>query len=518
MNRANPTPYDHILYPGHSYRQTHPDRLATLATLLGMQPAPVDRCRVLELGCGSGANLIPMAWGLPGTECVGIDLAARPVAEGQTTIQELGLGNIQLHQLDLLDFPDTMGTFDYIIAHGLYSWVPPAVRNKLMAVCQKHLAAHGVAFISYNTYPGCHIRDMLREMMLYHVHNAPDSITKIHQAQALLKFLADSQTEPDEYGRLLHKELERVMHYSAAHLFHDDLAEINQPLYFHQFMEHASSHGLQFLSEAEYFMVQTDQFPEHTVKVLNGLEGNILGQQQYLDFLRCRRFRQTLLCHADLAIHFQVRPEQMADFYFSAPTTAVSEASDISSPEEMEFHGDQGSRLKTTNPLAKAALQYLGSMWPQSVHFKEILTEALNSLGRARENEDEIELGAILQSGFGTGLVDVHLSPPRLVLEPGEYPMVSPVARMQAAMGDLFTTLRHRTVRLDDTLACQLVQMLDGTRTVASLTTQLRQRARDAESPGDGTGQGRTISAGQDGEREVKTLLRSLARLGLLVQ
>jgi hypothetical protein len=248
------------------------------------------------------------------------------------------------------------------------------------------------------------------------------------------------------------------------------------------------------------------------------LEGNILGQQQYLDFLRCRRFRQTLLCHADLAIHFQVRPEQMADFYFSSPTTAVSEESDISSPEEMEFHGDQRSRLKTTNPLAKAALQYLGSMWPQSVHFKEILTEALNSLGRARENEDEIELGAILQSGFGTGLVDVHLSPPRLVLESGEYPMVSPVARMQAARGDLFTTLRHRTVRLDDTLACQLVQILDGTRTVASLTTQLRQWARDAESQGDGTGQEKTIAAGSDGEREVKVLLRSLARLGLLVR
>ena len=514
----NSTPYDHILYPGCSYRQTHPDRLATLATLLGMQPAPVDHCRVLELGCSSGANLIPMAWGLPGSEFVGIDLAARPIAEGQAAVQDLGLVNIHLQQLDLLDFPDTMGTFDYIIAHGLYSWVPQIVQDKIMAVCQKHLAPNGVAFVSYNTYPGCHIRDMVREMMLYHVHNAPDALTKIQQARALLNFLADSQTEPDEYSRMLHKELERVMHYPVAHFFHDDLAEINRPLYFHQFMEHAGSFGLHFLSEAEYFMVQTDQFPEQTVKVLDGLGGNILGQQQYIDFLRCRRFRQTLLCHADVAINYHVRPEQMEGLYFSAPTTVVSAESAISSPDEMEFHGENGALLRTSNSLAKAALQHLGLMWPKALHFEEILTEALNLLGRERDREDAMLLGATLQRGFGTGLVEIHVSPPRLVLEPGEYPMVSPVVRMQVAKGDHLTTLRHRTIRLDDPLGCRLVQLLDGSRTIASLTTQLRQAAQEAEFEEDGAGQGRTIPEGKDGEREVERILCNLARLGLLLQ
>jgi hypothetical protein len=433
-------------------------------------------------------------------------------------VQELGLGNIHLQQLDLLDVPDTMGTFDYIIAHGLYSWVPQIVQDKIMAVCQKHLAPNGIAFVSYNTYPGCHMRDMVREMMLYHVHNAPDSLTKIQQARALLKFLADSQTDPDEYGQLLHKELERVMHYPVSHFFHDDLAAINRPLYFHQFMEHSGSFGLQFLSEAEYFMVQTDQFPEHTVKVLDGLGGNILGQQQYVDFLRCRRFRQTLLCHADVAINYQVRPEQLTDLYFSAPTTVVSAASTISSPDEMEFHGENGALLRTSTPLAKAALQHLGSMWPKALHFKEILLAALNLLGRARDSEDEMLLGAALQNGFGTGLVEIHVYPPRLVLEPGEYPMVSPVARMQAAKGAPLTTLRHRTIRLDGALACRLVQLLDGSRTVASLATQLRQAALETGSGIDGAEQEEVISEGKAGEQEVEGILRKLGRLGLLVQ
>jgi hypothetical protein len=458
-----------------------------------------------------------MAWGLPGSEFVGIDLAARPIDEGQSTIQELGLGNIHLHQIDLMDFPEGMGDFDYIIAHGLYSWVPQAVQDKLMAVCQRHLAESGVAFVSYNTYPGCHIRDMVREMMLYHVHNAPDPQTKIRQAQALLTFLADSQTEPDEYGQLLQKELERVMHFSAGHLFHDDLAEINRPLYFHQFVEHAGSFGLQFLSEAEYFMVQTDQFPEHTVKVLDGLGDNILGKQQYLDFLRCRRFRQTLLCRDGVAIDYQVQAERMIDFSFSSPTKTVAAEPDICSSREEEFHGEKGSHLRTANPLAKAALRHLGSLWPKALHFEELLSESLKILGREKESEDAIMLGAIMQSSFGVGLVDAHVYPPRLVLQPGEYPVASPVARMQAARSDLVTTLRHRTVRLGDSLSRQLVQLLDGSRNLAALTSQLRQTVEERIG-GDTEGQGIVISAGEIGEREVESMLLGLARLGLLFQ
>jgi SAM-dependent methyltransferase len=518
MNTLDPTPYDQILYPGHSYHQTHPDRLATLATLLGMQPAPVDRCRVLELGCGTGANLIPMSWGLPASEFVGIDLAAQPVATGQSMVKDLGLGNIKIHHTDIMDFPEEMGTFDYIIAHGLYSWVPSVVRDKLMAICQKHLARNGVTFVSYNTYPGCHIRDMVRDMMLYHVHNAPDPQTKIGQAKAILKFLADSQTDPDEYGNLLRKELERVQRYPVGHLYHDDLAEINHPVYFHQFVEHAGTYGLQFLSEAEYFMMQTDQFPEHTVKALDGLGRNILAQQQYLDFLRCRRFRQTLLCRQGISLNYDVQPEQMAAFYYSSPCKADSAELEMSATQEVEFQGKQGSRLRTTNPLAKAALNYLGSIWPKVIQFEEILKASLTFLGRVEKSDDTLTLGSIMLNGLEVGLVDIHVYPPRLVLEPGEYPEASPVVRLQALQSDFITTLRHRSLHLGDTITRQLVQLLDGTRNHTALTAQLRQTAQQTINKNNMEGQGNTISAGEAGELEVKSMLLNLARLGLLVQ
>ena len=115
---AEETYYDVVAYPPGSYRQSHPDRLATLATLLGMDVAPVGACRVLEVGCGDGSNLIPMAVGLPGSEFFGVDLAAAPIARGNAVIAAAGLGNVRLEALDLMAFPEDAGTFEYIVAHG----------------------------------------------------------------------------------------------------------------------------------------------------------------------------------------------------------------------------------------------------------------------------------------------------------------------------------------------------------------------------------------------------------------
>jgi len=510
------TPYDQIRYPGQAYRQAHPDRLAALATLLGLQPAPTDRCRVLELGCGTGSNLIPMAWSLPESQFVGIDLAARPIAEGQAAIETIGLTNIRLAAMDLMDFAESMGPFDYIIAHGLYSWVPATVRQRIMALCRSHLAEHGVAFISYNAYPGCHLRDMVREMLLYHVHNAPDPQTRIRQGQALLQFLAQGQDEPDEYGGLLAKELQRVMHYATGHFYHDDLAEINQPFYFHQFIEQAEAAGLQFLSEAEYFMIRTDSFPEPTARVLDSLGANILIQQQYLDFLRCRRFRQTLLCRKERTVNHQVEARRMADFAFSSPGRTETAELDFSPDREIEFQGEQGSRLRTTDPLAKAALACLEARWPQAVPFPELLNQALDRLGRQPTATDVDDLGAILQQCFGSGVVELHLRPPQLVLEPGPRPLASPCARLQAAAGDLITTLRHRTVCLADIPARQLLELLDGTRTVAELVVDLGRKIREqAAAPAEPSGPN---PESEVDEQQVRIMLADFARLGLLIR
>src|SRR5690348_7940834 len=126
------TPYDRYRYTSNAFAQSHPARLATVAAAFGIASAPATGCRVLELGCGDGSNLIPLAFYLPDSTCVGVDLARTPIAAGCARIARLELRNIELRQGNLIDACDDLGTFDYVIAHGLYSWVPDAVRPHIL--------------------------------------------------------------------------------------------------------------------------------------------------------------------------------------------------------------------------------------------------------------------------------------------------------------------------------------------------------------------------------------------------
>lgn len=218
-----PTAYDEILYPTRVYPQTDPNRLAAIGVLRGLLPSPIERCRVLELGCGAGSNLIGMAFRSPESEFVGLDLARRPIASGQNSIADLELRNITLRSIDLAEAsPERFGSFSFILAHGLYSWVPKAVRERILAICREMLNPNGIAYISYNAYPGNHFRDLVRGMMRFHAARFEEPAEKIGQARALLKFLAESQVTPDYYAEAVRTEFERVVNYPDEAFFHDD--------------------------------------------------------------------------------------------------------------------------------------------------------------------------------------------------------------------------------------------------------------------------------------------------------
>src|SRR5438876_12454731 len=131
-----------------------------------------------------------MALGLPESYFVGVDLARTPIAEGKAVISELGLPHVELRALDLRALPDDLEQSDYIVAHGLYSWVAPEVQEHILATCAERLAPQGVAYVSYNAYPGCHIREMVREMMLFHIRDVEDPEERLRQALDFVQLLA----------------------------------------------------------------------------------------------------------------------------------------------------------------------------------------------------------------------------------------------------------------------------------------------------------------------------------------
>jgi SAM-dependent methyltransferase len=484
MPAPSPNPYDRFAYRTLPMPQTHPDRLATIALLHGMTPRAVDRCRVLELGCGDGSNLIPMAYGLPGSEFVGVDLAATAVAGGVAMISALGLGNVILRHQDIMELPDTLGTFDYIIAPGIYSWVPAPVRDRILAVCRARLAPQGVAFVSYNTYPGCHLRQAVWQILQYHVEGIAEPDERIAQARALARFMTDCPQADGSDGAVLANEMRAVLDHSPALLFHDDLAAVNVPVYFHEFAAHARRHGLQFLAEANFHEVRPQAYPPEVARQIWHLAGNrVVQKEQYLDFLWNRRFRQTLLCGEGVALDRALRPSVLRALHLGSPARPLAEHPKLDAPGVVEeFRGRGESSISTDHPLAKAAMFHLGRIWPRVADLDELLRNAGPGPASAADVEALLD---ILLAAYTAGVVELHTHAPRFALEPGPRPTVSPVARLQLDRGPFVASLRHTSVRIDDDLGRRLLTLMDGTRTPEMLRHELATHGPAPPAPGE---------------------------------
>jgi methyltransferase-like protein/SAM-dependent methyltransferase len=482
------TAYDEIPYPGSSFSQTHPDRLAVMAILFGMAPAPVERCRVLEIGCGDGGNLIPMAFALPESSFTGVDLAETAVARGQELIRRLGLQNIQMRHLDLMDINADFPEFDYIVAHGLYSWVPPQVAEKILDICQSHLAPQGVAFVSYNTYPGGHVLDTIREMMQFHTRNVSIPGERLRQSRELLEFLVEAFPNEEIHGVLMRQEMKLLLERRPEFFYHDEMGEHNHRFYFHQFVEQARRHGLQFLSEARLLSMQTDTFgPEVTEKIRALSGGDELAREQYLDFLKLRNFRQTLLCRSEIAIDRTLRSERVAQMFAASDARPVSPDPDFRSNSPLQFNYPSGGSMTTNHPLAKAAMSHLGRVWPQALPFSELLKVARalaqrdTSDGEATLQEDSNWLSEMVVRLYAANFLELHIQAPAFVTKVSAQPVASALARAQVEHTSSVTNLRHASIEVEDDAARQLLLLLDGTRNREQLLAELRRRANSGE-------------------------------------
>ncbi len=479
MNQRQLNPYDDVLYPSYPILYTHPDRLATVASIFGFAAAPVERCRVLELGCSDGGNLLGMAVTLPASEFVGIDLAGSAIARGKATIEALGLRNIVLRQADLLELAPDYGTFDYIIVHGLYSWVQPEVRDRILAICRGSLTPQGIAYVSYNTLPGCYARIMLREMMKFHNRQFQDSRQQIQQAIALTKLLANSRTDPEAYTHVLQEEYKRLSERAPYFIYHDELAEHFEPVYFHQFLEHASRHDLRFLGEAEFFEMQPEGLTPTARELLGKISDDLPLREQYLDFMRGRAFRRTLLCHRGAAIDPAPSPERIRPLLASCAAEPGSKAPDFSPDAKESFRSARGASITTTNPLARALLWYLLEVWPRRVPVEQLCEEsearARAKLGFVRAAGEDVlaDLREFIFAMYSTGLIELHVHTPPFVSQVSTKPVASPLARWQAQNGQIVTTLYHRSLHLPEAVERGLVMLMDGTRDLETLKADL---------------------------------------------
>ena len=513
MTKHESTAYDRISYPGHPFGETHPDHMATLSALFGMNPAPLSACRVLELGCGDGANLIPIAAQWPQSEFVGLDLSEQAVARGNAFIGRMGLKNIVLRAYDIMDVSNQFGTFDYISAHGVYSWVPDLVRDKILAILHDTLSPHGIGYISYNCYPGCHSRDIAREMMRYHVRAIADPQQRVQQGRALLTLMAEASAEDSIYGFELRNQVNRIKDIDDHVLFHDDLAEVATPFYLYQVTEAAASHGLQYLCDAAFSLSRFERLPAPARQQLAAIpEDDVAERDQYADFIEGRSFRQSLFCRNEVRLRRKFDPRCVRKLHLATSAAPADGPIDPAAADVVTFKTENGSTLATDHRLSKAALLALGKVWPQTIGFTDAVNAALAQLGTAAEpiranlDEEMDALANLLFRAFSVGQFELHLFPPHLTTTIAERPQASPLARRQAETELTVTNLRHRTVSMKDETVRRFLLLVDGTRTIDELVSDLN-AALAAQGHG---------ASGSVAREAVEQNLGLLAKLGLL--
>ncbi|MBT3218502.1 MAG: methyltransferase domain-containing protein [Proteobacteria bacterium] len=448
------TLYDQVPYPGSAYPQAHPDRLATIATLFGMSPPDVGTCRVLELGCGTGEHLVPMAAGLPKAQFLGIDLSPRQIEAATLASQRLGLTNLDLQVADIRSLGNHIGIFDYIIAYGVYSWVDQEVQEKLLQIMSNHLQPHGVGLVAYNTRPGWHMFEMVRDMMIFDTRDVQDPLAKVTRARQYLDYISrSSQVADDVYAAWL-MEVEYYLSTAPdAYVLHDLLEEINEPLFFFQFMERAQKHKLQFLGEANYASMVVDNFPDHVLKVLRQEEDDRLHIEQCMDFLRNKKFRSTLLCHQQRTLTIPPKKALIRSFSFSCSFDPGE--------KEGEFRSRDGHIIIVRDAEQRELMEWLFETKPQWYTFDE-LAQKLNQ-------EDLLEL---LQLCLNTSSLYFHLRQPTWHPAVSELPRATGVALLQAELGNQVTNLRHEALEISDDERTLLLK-LDGNSKLAELTEEL---------------------------------------------
>jgi SAM-dependent methyltransferase len=323
-----------------------------------------------------------MALHLPESEFVGLDLAKRPIAAGQSFTTRLGLSNIALHSMDLCQArAEDLGHFDFIIAHGVYSWVPVPVRERILNICQEMLNPQGVAYVSYNAYPGCHFRDLARGMMRFHASAFESLEDKLGQARGLLKFLSESRTEPDYYIEAIRAEYQRVARYVDEAFFHDDLNDFHQPFYLYEFVADAKRNGLQFVGEAVSSHLNLEKLTPETTKKLAELEaGDPVVYEQFKDFLVATGFRRTLLCRGEIDLAPNLLVERVQELFVLCDAVRVA-GKETDGSNVPRFRRPMGDELATADPLFAAALDFLSAQYPGSVPFKQLLQVAQATAG-----------------------------------------------------------------------------------------------------------------------------------------
>ncbi len=461
------TPYDQLPYTLRAFPHAQLRNLAAIGILRGLAPPQPSAARVLVLGCASGANLFPAACQYPNAHFSGIDYARAEIEAAQSTRRALGLDNVELQCCDILDFEGT-GQFDYIIVHGVYSWVPPRVRDKIRALCAALLSPAGIAYISYNTLPGWHSHGIARDIMRYGARHATAVCDRVRQGRDYLQRLTAILPPANNpyLTQLRHIYEQRIAQGDPSYLLREYLAEYNTPFHFHDFLRELRDTGLQYLGDAAQLGRGLHAFPTAVAKALQELACDVLDFEQHADFLSNREFRCSLLCRPDNTPSDHIPPERLEQLWLS------SLAKRVSLPRErfgdtIGFQNNYGGTFVDPHPAFQQAMFRIVEQYPAAVRAGELKEEL---------QIDDAEwplLAEKLLRARAAQVLNITVDVPAVTTAIALKPKADALARHLACETHELPTPWHENVGVDGFIR-QLLPMLDGTRTREALLDAMR--------------------------------------------
>jgi len=481
--------YDAAPYESHAYPESAPGRLAAIAHLFGLDTPDVATARVIEIGCAAGGNLIPFAAEHPRAHAVGIDLSPVQIEQGRVLVEAMSLDNLNLVIGDIASMDlAPLGQFDFVICHGVYSWVPEHVQKAILPAIRSLLAPKGVAYVSYNVYPGWKSKEIVRDAMTLFGAELKTPEQKVSHARGLVELLDD--VAPD--GGVLATALSDYQAFGGKaddyYLLHEELETFNLPCYFVELLERAGGHGLAYLAEARPQVMFAGNYGDKVSERLLKESGHSqVLMEQYLDFVVNRTFRQTLLVHGKRVKHirYHLDRKRWGRLYFAAQVPPVGGATRLDhSPQEYGAPGDL--MLVTDDPVVKAALDAFNAHWPWTLTRQELTETVAVRIASAGVDATELEkrIDDLLEYLIFRGqalyrLAPIVPEPERSTTMPRLFEPIRRMAELTRGAADATTFNRwHETVFLSP-VDRYLVPLLDGTRDREALVEALVAVARE---------------------------------------
>lgn len=422
MKASELNPYDEMPYTSYPIEWTAPERLALASMLHGGPRVAVNSYRALELGCGNGANLLPLAFFRKHSEFVGVDGAQRPIAQACASASHLRLSNVRFIHADFRDANRQLqGEFDFIMAHGVFSWVADDVLDELFRLCARRLRGGGLLYLNYNCYPGWKVRGLVREFLRDHTAALTSLRERATQAQAAAAQLAASlRTQSHAYSQLLANEFEFVRDGDPGYVAHEFLAEENHAFWRSDFLARARQHGFEHVADAD-FNYHFSRIDENLPASLR--ERALLGRslEDTLDLLCYRQLHSPIFTRGS----GESAPLSLQEFARLHMASCLEQSDD-----RIRFKHPSGYEVDVTRVDLQQALDRLRPLWPRAL--------PLRTLG--------LDLDAVMQDLLllqRNGLIELRCVEP----EPSSY-RESALAQLEGESGYITTPHHTREPRM----------------------------------------------------------------------